>query len=99
LEPPRGNGRVRGAIGRCSPRGGVDEIHADVVSDELKGYIEYPSHIPQGIDSPVGLVFRSHLPPGETLATVSGRLDWFWQLPDEMHEEQRVFLQAHGLAG
>ena len=53
----------------------------------------------RGIDSPVGLAFRTHLPPGETLATVPGRLDWFRQFPDEMHDEQREFLQAHSLAG
>ena len=77
----------------------LDEINADVVIDELQGYIEYPSHIRQGIDSPVGLAFRTHLSPDETLATVPGRLDWFRQFPSEMHDEQRAFLQAHGLAG
>ena len=76
-----------------------DEINADVVIDELQGYIEYPSHARRGIDWPVGLAFRTHVPPGETLATVPGRVDWFRQLPDEMHDEQRAFLQAHRLAG
>ncbi len=96
---PRRNGPVRGAIGAAVHRVALEELNADVVIDELQGYIEYPSHTRQGIDSPVGLAFRTHLPLGETLATVPGRLDWFRQLPEEMHDEQREFLQAHRLAG
>ena len=32
------------------------------------------------------------------LRTAPERLDWFQQLPDEMHEEQKAFLRSHGLA-
>ena len=69
----------------------LNAINADVVIDVLQGYIEYASHTRQGIDSPVGLAFRTYLPPGESLATLPGRLDWFRQLPDEKHDEQREF--------
>ena len=71
----------------------------DIVIDELLGYIEYPSHAQRGIDWPVGLVFRTHLPTdgGQMLSTVPDRLEWFVQLPDEMHEEQRCFLLEHGI--
>jgi 8-oxo-dGTP pyrophosphatase MutT (NUDIX family) len=96
---PGGTVRFAEPLVAAVHRVALDEINADVVIDELQGYIEYPSHIRQGIDSPVGLAFRTHLPPDETLTTVRGRLDWFRQLPDEMHDEQRAFLQAHGLAG
>jgi ADP-ribose pyrophosphatase YjhB (NUDIX family) len=96
---PGGTVRFAEPLVAAVHRVALDEINADVVIDELQGYIEYPSHTRQGIDSPVGLAFRTHLPPGETLATVPGRFDWFRQLPDEMHDEQRAFLQAHGLAG
>ena len=95
---PGGTVRFAEPLVTAVHRVALDEINADVVIDELQGYIEYPSHTRQGIDSPVGLAFRTHLPPDETLATVPGRLDWFRQLPDEMHDEQRAFLQAHRLA-
>jgi ADP-ribose pyrophosphatase YjhB (NUDIX family) len=96
---PGGTVRFAEPLFAAVHRVALDEINADVVIDELQGYIEYPSHIRQGIDSPVGLAFRTHLPPDETLTTVQGRLDWFRQLPDEMHDEQRAFLQAHRLDG
>jgi ADP-ribose pyrophosphatase YjhB (NUDIX family) len=96
---PGGTVRFAEPLVAAVHRVALEELNADVVIDELQGYIEYPSHTRQGIDSPVGLAFRTHLPLGETLATVPGRLDWFRQLPEEMHDEQREFLQAHRLAG
>ncbi len=96
---PGGTVRFAEPLVAAVHRVALDEIDTDVVIDEFQGYIEYPSHIRQGIDSPVGLAFRTHLPAGETLETVPGRLDWFRQLPDEMHDEQREFLQVHRLAG
>ncbi len=95
---PGGTVRFAEPLVAAVHRVALDEINADVVIDELQGYIEYPSHTRQGIDSPVGLAFRTHLLPDETLTTVQGRLDWFRQLPDETHDEQRAFLRAHGLA-
>ncbi len=95
---PGGTVRFAEPLVAAVHRVALDEINADVVIDEFQGYIEYPSHTRQGIDSPVGLAFRTHLLPDETLTTVQGRLDWFRQLPDEMHDEQRAFLRAHGLA-
>ena len=77
----------------------LDEIGADVTIDDFLGYIEYPSHTRLGLDWPVGLAFRTHLGPLESdaLAIKPDRLDWFTRLPDEMHDEQRAFLRAHGL--
>jgi len=52
-----------------------------------------------GLDWPVGLAFRTHLDPpeGDGLAINPDRLGWFTRLPDEMHDEQRAFLRAHGV--
>ncbi len=38
------------------------ELGLDVAVGELLGYIEYPSHHQNGLDSPVGLAFRAQLP-------------------------------------
>ncbi len=79
----------------------LDEIGADVTIDDFLGYIEYPSHARRGLDWPVGLAFRTHLALAvdHALATAPDQLEWFSQLPDEMHDEQRTFLRAHGLVG
>jgi ADP-ribose pyrophosphatase YjhB (NUDIX family) len=70
-----------------------DELALDVAVGELLGYIEYPSHYNNGLDSPVGLAFRTeaialapgaeHLPDG---------CCWFSRLPPGVYEEQREFL-------
>lgn len=94
---PGGTVRFAEPLVAAVHRVALDEVGADVVIDDLLGYIEYPSHARRGIDWPVGLAFRTHLPPDAAPAIVQDRLDWFRQLPDEMHDEQRAFLQAHGL--
>ncbi len=69
-----------------------DELGAVVTVGELLGYIEYPSHYENGLDSPVGLAFRAMLAaPVELPAGCR----WFRELPDNMHNEQRDFLRAH----
>lgn len=95
---PGGTVRFAELLSDAVHRVALDEIGVDVVIDELLGYIEYPSHAQRGIDWPVGLAFRTHLPTdrGQMLSTVHDRLEWFVQLPDEMHEEQRCFLLTHG---
>ena len=76
-----------------------DEIGVDILIDDFVGYIEYPSHARQGLDWPVGMAFRTHLvPPADALPVVPDRLEWFKRLPDDrMHDEQKTFLQMHGL--
>jgi ADP-ribose pyrophosphatase YjhB (NUDIX family) len=56
----------------------------------LVGYIEYPSHYENGLDSPVGLVFRAEL-----LEEAQPHGQWFTALPENMHEEQKEFLLDH----
>jgi ADP-ribose pyrophosphatase YjhB (NUDIX family) len=70
-----------------------DELGLSVEVGELLGYIEYPSHYNNGLDSPVGLAFRAY-PTSDAFA----REDlpeggaWFTRLPDGLYEEQRDFL-------
>jgi 8-oxo-dGTP pyrophosphatase MutT (NUDIX family) len=77
---------VLGAVRRIA----LDEIGMDVSVGELLGYIEYPSHYLNGLDSPIGLAFSCSLVPG------SGALDqtckWFRELPEGLYGEQRTFL-------
>ena len=70
-----------------------DELGLEVVAGELLGYIEYPSHYNNGLDSPVGLAFATDVVPGlpdpEELPDGCG---WFSRLPVGLYEEQRAFL-------
>lgn len=67
-----------------------DELGISVRVGPLVGYIEYPSHYENGLDSPVGLVFRAE---PDDRSPARGR--WFTALPENMHEEQRAFLLRH----
>ena len=71
---------------------GMDELGLKIEVAELLGYIEYPSHLEQGIDWPVGIAFSCSLlnDPGSTLGD---NCRWFMELPPAMHEEQRDFLK------
>lgn len=97
---PGGTVRFAEPLTEAVHRVALDEIGANVAVEELIGYIEYPSHAQQGLDWPVGIAFRTHLDTGGGHALTAGpdRLAWFQQLPEEMHEEQRTFLQSRGLA-
>jgi ADP-ribose pyrophosphatase YjhB (NUDIX family) len=70
------------------------ELGLEVEVGELIGYIEYPSHYENGLDSPVGLAFRctgpaGRLPDGEQLPD---GVRFFERLPDGLYAEQREFL-------
>lgn len=75
------------------------ELGLEVTTHCLIGYIEYPSHLERGLDWPVGIAFRVRpAPSAENPLTLSpGKVKWFTGLPDEMHDEQKNFLRAHGL--
>ena len=68
----------------------TDELGIPVRVGPLVGYIEYPSHYENGLDSPVGLVFRA-----EPLDEAQPHGQWFTVLPENMHEEQKEFLLGH----
>ena len=76
------------------------ELDLEVTADRLLGYIEYPSHLARGLDWPVGMAFKAGPPPssGDSGWALPDAAGWFAHLPDEMHDEQRRFLRAHGLA-
>ncbi len=70
----------------------LDELGLRVEVGELLGYIEYPSHHENGLDSPVGLAFRCR--PLEDDGGLPEGCAWFTHLPDALYAEQREFLVA-----
>jgi hypothetical protein len=74
------------------------ELGLEVHAGPLLGYIEYPSHYRNGLDSPVGMAFLCHVDVDLTADARSGRR-WFTAPPDPMHTEQVEFLTEHGLLG
>ncbi|MBV8429682.1 MAG: NUDIX domain-containing protein, partial [Solirubrobacterales bacterium] len=70
-----------------------DELGFDVEVGELLGYIEYPSHYENGLDSPVGLAFHCMLHgSGQAGGGLPEGADWFTRLPPALYAEQRDFL-------
>lgn len=61
---------------------------------KLLGYIEYPSHYLNGLDSPVGIAFAITAYEGKLKVNrEAADGSWFNELPEEMHDEQRDFLK------
>jgi 8-oxo-dGTP diphosphatase len=70
-----------------------DELGLDAEVGELLGYIEYPSHYENGLDSPVGLAFHVHpVTPNRGSAELPEGAAWFTRLPEGLYAEQRDFL-------
>jgi len=73
----------------------LQELELEVEVRELLGYIEYPSHFENGLDSPVGLAFRASpvrgLPRADQLPN---GCEWFSTLPAGLYDEQREFLSC-----
>jgi 8-oxo-dGTP diphosphatase len=82
--------RLVGAVKRVAR----DELGLDVEVGELLGYIEYPSHYENGLDSPVGLAFRTEPVGGLRPSGEPPGCAWFSRLPYGLYQEQREFL-AH----
>lgn len=89
---PGGTVRFGERLVEAVRRVALDELGVAVRAGPLVGYIEYPSHYENGLDSPVGLVFRAE-PEDPEQQQPRGR--WFSDLPANMHEEQREFLRDH----
>ena len=66
------------------------ELGLDVGVGDLLGYIEYPSHYENGLDSPVGLAFACE--PAAALDGAPEGCEWFRELPEGLYAEQRAFL-------
>jgi hypothetical protein len=77
--------RVTDAVGRVAR----DELGLDVSVGDLLGYIEYPSHYENGLDSPVGLAFEAIPNPGASDPEGGA---WFTTLPAGLYAEQAEFL-------
>jgi ADP-ribose pyrophosphatase YjhB (NUDIX family) len=87
--------RLVEAVGRVARR----ELGIEVLESRMLGYIEYPSHWDNGLDSPVGIAFLVTRHAGAVV--VSAEADahgWFRRLPAGMHGEQVRFLDETGLA-
>jgi hypothetical protein len=78
--------RVTDAVRRVAR----DELGLDVSVGDLLGYIEYPSHYENGLDSPVGLAFET-IPAG-LLGDAPEGCAWFTALPAGLYAEQAEFL-------
>ena len=75
-----------------------DELGLDVSVGNLLGYIEYPSHYENGLDSPVGLAFHT-VPAAAPDADPPEGCNWFQSLPAGLYAEQAEFLaRAFGLS-
>ena len=70
-----------------------DELGLAVSVGPLLGYIEYPSHYDNGLDSPVGLAFATTMLDQQQAPP---NCSWFRALPNAMHEEQKLFLIGTG---
>ena len=81
---PGGTVRFGERLVQAVRRVAADELGIAVRVGPLLGYIEYPSHYQNGLDSPVGLVFRA-----EPLDDAQSHGQWFTVLPGNMHEEQQ----------
>jgi ADP-ribose pyrophosphatase YjhB (NUDIX family) len=94
---PGGTVRFGEPVIEAVKRVALDELGLTVSVGELLGYIEYPSHHDNGLDSPVGLAFRA-LPSNIEMPDereLRSECAWFTTLPENMHDEQRDFLARH----
>ena len=73
---PGGTVRFGERLVQAVRRVAADELGIAVRVGPLLGYIEYPSHYQNGLDSPVGLVFRA-----EPLDDAQPHGQWFTVLP------------------
>jgi ADP-ribose pyrophosphatase YjhB (NUDIX family) len=94
---PGGTVRFGEPVTDAVRRVALNELGLIMGAGELLGYIEYPSHYDNGLDSPVGLAFRAQpstadMPHERDLRSECA---WFTTLPQNMHDEQREFLARH----
>jgi hypothetical protein len=80
--------RLTDAVGRVAR----DELGLEVTVGDLLGYIEYPSHYENGLDSPVGLAFEAIPNADARTGPAPEGCEWFTTLPAELYAEQAEFL-------
>ncbi len=77
------------AVARIAKR----ELGVNVSTTELLGYIEYPSHYENGLDSPVGIAFLvKSFDSNMEVNSEASDSNWFKKLPENMHKEQMEFI-------
>lgn len=82
-----------GAVRRIARR----ELAIGVDTATGLGYVEYPSHYRNGLDSPVALVFEVSGYSGvPQVSPEAAGGDWFAVLPDGMHADEDRFLLDRG---
>lgn len=73
------------------------ELGIHVLKARNVGYIEYPSHFENGLDSPVGIVFEVKNYSGELNPNNESQdYGWFAQMPENMHADQDKYLVRNG---
>ncbi len=93
---PGGTVRFGEPLKTAVTRVATSELGLDPSAGTFLGYIEYPSHYLNGLDSPVGLAFLC-TDAEDQLTTAAGEREWFTTPAEPMHTEQRVFLLEHRL--
>lgn len=79
------------AVSRIARR----ELSVEITASRGHGWIEYPSHYLNGLDSPVGLVFEAVAYSGDPVVNAEASEGaWFTAVPDQMHADQDKFLTA-----
>ena len=85
--------QIQDAVKRVAQK----ELGIEVTSSHFVGYIEYPSHYENGLDSPVSLAFEvdGHKGIPKPVAEAS-KGEWFKSIPPKMHADQDEFLVNSG---
>jgi ADP-ribose pyrophosphatase YjhB (NUDIX family) len=96
---PGGTVRLGEPLTEAVARVADQELGLDVVAEDLLGYIEYPSHLRLGLGWPVGMAFRTRVAGHRQFHPQPGSAGWFSELPEAMHDEQRLFLAGRLLDG
>jgi ADP-ribose pyrophosphatase YjhB (NUDIX family) len=92
---PGGTVRFGEPVKDAVTRVAAAELGIAVRARDLLGYIEYPSHYLNGLDSPVGLAFAADPIDGPPdVDALPGEWKWFSRVPPEIHDEQAAFLRA-----
>ncbi len=104
IEPCKGQWHIPGgtvlfgetllvAVNRIAKR----ELNIKVITADQIGYIEYPSHYKNGLDCPIGLVFKVTMYEGDLMPNKEALdSDWFNKMPINIHADQDTFLVTRG---
>lgn len=94
---PGGTVRFAELVTDAVKRIAAKELGISVAKTKQIGYIEYPSHFLNDLDSPVGLVFEVLEFTGEVkINNEAAEGNWYNTIPINMHADQDVFLIEKG---